>query len=184
MRLGVTERCAVSVALPEGLDRTAQIEARRPVERWIRHGSLGVLLGLVVLALLDTFGQRPTTSTAGNAAGRLHVYAPVRARSGLVYAARFRIDALHELRHATLTLAPGWAEQYTVNGLAPQPVTEGSDNGRLVFGFGHIPRGKHILFYLSLQVNPTNIGRHDQDVVLSDGDSVLATIRRTITIFP
>ena len=30
-----------------------------------------------------------------------------------MYAARFRIDALHDLKKATLVLDPGWADQYT-----------------------------------------------------------------------
>ena len=86
----------------------------------------------------------------GTPAAGLQVYAPVHARSGIVYAARFRIDADRELKNATLLLDPGWAEQYTVNGMSPQPLTQGSHEGKLVFGFGHIPKGGHLLFFLSL----------------------------------
>ena len=67
---------------------------------------------------------------------------------------------------ATLVLDPGWADGYTINGLAPQPLTEGSRDGKLSFGFGHVPAGRHLTFWLSLQINPTNIGRHGQDVWL------------------
>lgn len=100
------------------------------------------------------------------------------------YAARFRIDASDELKHATLILSPGWAEGYTVNGLAPQPLTQGSSNGKLVFGFGHVPAGDHLTFWISLQVNPTNIGRRKQDVWLYDGAKLIAVIHRQITLFP
>ncbi len=151
---------------------------------WIRRVLLCLPTALVVLALLDVFGQRPVTTTATGSAARLTVYAPTHARSGLVYAARFRIDAVRDLKHANLVLDSGWAEGYTVNGLAPQPLTEASANGSLEFGFGHVAAGSHLTFWLSLQVNPTNVGRHRQDVRLLDGSRLVARVRRTITIFP
>jgi hypothetical protein len=33
-------------------------------------------------------------------------------------------------------------------------------------------------------VNPTTVGRHSQDVRLYDGKKLLATVRRSIFIFP
>ena len=101
-------------------------------------------VAIVALGLLNTFGQRPVTSSARGAAARLTVYAPAHGRSGVSYAARFRIDAAVDLKSATLVLSPGWAEGYTVNGLAPQPLTQGSRDGKLDFGFGHIPAGATI----------------------------------------
>jgi hypothetical protein len=151
---------------------------------WVRRVLLALLGLLLVLALLDLFGQRPSTSTAATLDARLQVYAPTHARSGVVYAARFRIDAVRELKHATLVLAPGWAEAYTVNGATPQPVTQASRNGSLSFGFGQVPAGRHLTFWLSLQVNPTNVGRHLQTVRLYDGGTLLATVPRHITVFP
>jgi hypothetical protein len=151
---------------------------------WYRRGLLGLLAVVLVLGLVNFFGQRPVTSTAQSGAARLQVYAPAHARSGLVYAARFRVDAHRTIKKPSLILWPGWAEQYTVNGLAPQPVDEGSSNGRLDFGFNEIPAGQHLTFWISLQVNPTNVGRRTQRVVLYDGNTPLLTVKRTITIFP
>lgn len=139
---------------------------------------------LIVAGLANVFGQRPVTSTSAGSAARLTVYAPKTGRSGLVYAARFRIDARRALRNATIVVDPGWADAYTVNGLAPQPLTEGSLNGRLRFGFGHVPAGQHLTFWLSLQINPTNVGRHAQDVWLYDSGASIAHVARTITIYP
>jgi hypothetical protein len=68
--------------------------------------------------------------------------------------------------------------------MAPQPVTEASDNGKLSLVFGHIPAGQHVTFWLSLQVNPTNVGHRPQNVRLYDGNELLLAIHRTITIFP
>jgi hypothetical protein len=143
------------------------------------------VLGLVLLAgLLNVFGQRPHSSTAATPRASLKVYAPTRARSGLSYAARFHISARQDIKDALLVLDPGWAEGYTVNGLAPQPVTEASRNGRLAYGFGHIPAGRSLVFFMSLQVNPTNVGHRSQDVELDDGETPILTIHRDITIFP
>jgi hypothetical protein len=143
------------------------------------------LLGAFLLAgLLNVFGQRPDTDVVSAPAASLKVFAPARARSGVVYAARFHIAAHHDIKDAYLVLDPGWAEGYTVNGLAPQPQTEGNRNGRLAYGFGHIPAGQSLIFFLSLQVNPTNVGHRPQDVELDDGEKPILTVHRSITIFP
>ncbi len=89
-----------------------------------RAGSCSSIAGLA-----NAFGQRPTTSEATYRTRPAQCLRPTQARSGLIYAARFRIDAHHELKNATLVLDPGWADGYTVNGLAPQPLTQGSRNG-------------------------------------------------------
>lgn len=149
--------------------------------RWI---GVAALVAIPVLALLDVFGQRPQTSTASAPAARLQLYAPSTARGGLLYTARFRVDARRELRDATLVLAPGWADQYTFNGIAPQPSDETSQNGKLRLSLGDVSAGQHYTSYVSLQVNPTNVGRHTQTVWLYDGTKLLAVIRHTITIWP
>ena len=151
---------------------------------WVRRILLVVPTALMVAALLNVFGQRPVTSVAAGPQAKLTVYAPTHARSGLVYAARFRIDAIHGIKHATLVFDPGWADGYTVNGLAPQPLTEASEDGKLEFGFGHVAAGTHLTFWMSLQINPTNVGRHQQDVWLEDATTPIAHIHRTITIYP
>jgi hypothetical protein len=151
---------------------------------WLRRSLLLVPSALVVLALANVFGQRPSTTHASAAAAELSVTAPTRARSGLIYAAEFRIDATRELKQASLVLDQGWASGYTVNGQAPQPLTQGSSDGRIDYGFGHIPAGQHLTFWLSLQVNPTTLGRHSQTVRLYDGKTLLATVRRSVLIFP
>ena len=144
-----------------------------------------VLLTLVLLAgLLNVFGQRPDTDSASAAAASLKVVAPTHARSGVVYSARFHLTAHQDIKDAFLVLDPGWAEGYTVNGVAPQPLTEADRNGRIAYGFGHIPAGQSLIFFLSLQVNPTNIGHRSQNVELDDGETPILTIHRTITIFP
>jgi hypothetical protein len=151
---------------------------------WIRRLLLLVPVIIVALGLADAFGQRPSVATTAAPAARLTITAPTHARSGLIYAARFRIDALKDLRRATLLLDSGWANGYTVNGQAPQPLTQGSTDGRLTFGFGHIQAGKHVTFWLSLQINPTTVGKQPQTVRLYDGSTQLLVLHRSIFVFP
>jgi hypothetical protein len=149
-----------------------------------RRVLLALLGAFLVAGLLNVFGQRPATDLVSAPAASLKVFAPVRARSGVVYAARFHITAHRDIKDAYLVLDPGWAEGYTVNGLAPQPRTEGDRNGRLAYGFGRIPAGQSFIFFLSLQVNPTNVGHRSQNVELDDGQNPILTVHRSITIFP
>lgn len=143
------------------------------------------LIALVCLAgLLNVFGQRPSTSSAAVSAASLKLYAPSRIRGGLFYEARMTIDARQDLKKATLVLDPGWAEGITINTVEPSPIGEASRNGKLVFELGHIPAGDTYLFFLQLQVNPTNVGRRSQDVALYDGDTFLTSIDREVTVFP
>jgi hypothetical protein len=143
------------------------------------------LISLLSLAgLLNVFGQRPETSRAAVSAASLKVYAPSRVRGGLFYEARFTIEAREDLANAMLVLDPGWAEGITINTVEPSPVGEASRNGDLVFELGHIPAGQKHLFFLQLQVNPTNVGHRSQDVALYDGDTFLTSVDRSITVFP
>jgi uncharacterized protein (DUF697 family) len=151
---------------------------------WIRRVLLLVPIALIVAGLANLFGQRPTDSVAAGAAAKLTVVAPTHGRSGIIYAARFRIDARQELKKATLVLDAGWADGYTVNGQTPQPLTEGSSNGEVTVDLGHIQAGKQVTFWLSLQINPTTIGRHRQNVSLYDGSTLIAIVHRSIEIFP
>lgn len=157
-------------------DRTRAVLSRRI--------GFGVLCALAVLGLLNVFGQRPSTATADATAARLQLYAPSHLRGGLLYMARFRVTAKQDLKNATLVLDPGWAESITINTIEPSPTDETSDNGRLSLALGPIPAGKSFLLFMDFQVNPTNIGRRSQNVELRDGDAHIATIDRTVTIFP
>jgi hypothetical protein len=105
-------------------------------------------------------------------------------RGGLYYEARFTIDARQDLKNAMLVLDPGWVEGTTINTIEPSPIGEASRDGNLVFTLGHIRAGTTYIFFMQLQVNPTNVGRRSQDVALYDGGTLLTTIDRTVTVFP
>ena len=89
-----------------------------------------------------------------------------------------------EVKKPTLVLDQGWADGYTVNGQAPQPLTQSSSDGRLAYTFGRVPAVHELVFWLSLQVNPTTVGRHQHSVSLYDGQKRLATVHRSVFVFP
>ncbi len=157
-------------------------EGRRDIA--FRRVAFTGLVAFLLLGLLNQFGQRPSTSTADSQAARLEVYAPDRVRGGLFYEARFTVDAVREVKEATLVLDPGWTEGITINTVVPGPIGEASRNGDLAFELGRIPAGQKHVFFLHLQVNPTNVGHRPQDVRLYDGEELLTTIDRSITVFP
>lgn len=155
--------------------------AHRPYIRWALLSLVGLL---VLLGLLNAFGQRPQTDTASAAGVELEVYSPQRLRSGLFFMSRFTIRAQREVEAATLVLDPGWLEGITLNSLVPSPVGEANRDGKVALDLGRVRAGTTHTFFLHFQVNPTEIGRRSQDVALYDGETPILEIDRSITIFP
>jgi hypothetical protein len=153
-------------------------------ELWVRRGLLTLVAAVLVLGLVNVFGQRPQSTTVSGSGATLKLYAPARVRGGLMYEARFRITAKRELKDAQLLLGSGWLEGMTINTIEPSPIGEGSRDGDLLLDLGHIPAGERYLLFVQTQVNPTNIGSREADVELYDGSKRIAHIDHTITVFP
>jgi hypothetical protein len=154
---------------------------RRP---WARRILLSIVAAFLLLGLVNTFGQRPDSTTEASPRASLKVYSPTRLRSGLFFESRFTIEAREEIRNATLVLDPGWLEGMTLNTLEPAPIGEANRDGRIALELGRVRAGTTHRFFLHFQVNPTNIGRRSQDVELHDGTEPLVHVDRTVTIFP
>jgi hypothetical protein len=151
---------------------------------WTRRVLLGVLCLPIVLGLLNVFGQRPATTKASVQAASLTIYAPKRVRSGLIFEARFHVQAHDDLKDARLVLDSNWIEGITINTIEPSPLGAASRNGDLSYDLGHIPAGKSYILFVQQQVNPTNVGRRTQTAELWDGDTHLLTISRPLTVWP
>lgn len=171
--------------LPEGLElsRHRDLEGRDRAQ-WIRRAALILLAAFVLAAVLNVFGQVPTTSTARSPVASLTVTAPPRVRGGLLYQGRFTIHAVQPIHDLNLILNQGWFDQTTVNAIEPQPATETSDADQIKLGFGSLDAGRTLLVYIYFQVNPTNIGSHDTGVSLADGSRPLLSISRSQFNFP
>lgn len=171
---------------PDGivLKRDRDLDGRKN-HIWLRRALFAAILLLPIAAAFNAFGQRPTTSTQETAAATLKVYSPARVRSGVVFQTRITLTAHRAIRRAVLRLDPGWLESMSINSIEPQPQDETSDNaGRTLLSLGPIERGGRFRLFIYFQTNPTNVGRRSQDMDLLDGNSVLAHVDRTITIFP
>jgi hypothetical protein len=165
------------------LGRHRDLEGRRN-QVWARRGILGLLGVVSLLAALNVFGQHPTTSTTSASAAELEVRGPDTVRPGLLYEVRFTIRATETLDEAVLLFEPGWLDGMTLNTVEPAPVSETSENGFLRMGLGPIDGGDEFQLVFQFQVNPTSVGRRSQNVTLLDGDEEIATIDRTLTVFP
>jgi hypothetical protein len=173
------------VPVPEGIVLARHRDMRgRGWHVWVRRGLLALVGLFVVAALLNTFGQRPSTTRASSPEADLKVYAPERVRGGLLWEARFTIRANEDVKKATLVLGEGWLEGNTINTIEPSPIGEGSRNGSLTLTLGHIPKGQRFELYMQFQTNPTNLGHRNADVQLQDGEKLVLSIHRTIWIFP
>jgi hypothetical protein len=171
--------------LPESIVVDRHLDLRgRANEVWVRRGLLLGLVALLVVALLNVFGQRPMQSSAGSDRAVFRVSAPPRIRGGLIYQARFTIEARRELKDAALVLSSDWLDGVTVNTIEPSPIGEASRNGQLVLQLGHIPAGQKHVLYMEFQMNPTTVGRRHPTVTLEDSGFELLRIHRTLTIFP
>lgn len=137
-----------------------------------------------VLGLLNFFGQGAGSSVAGSPVVTLHVQSPARLRGGLLYQARFEIDAHQNINHAILVLDPNWLEGMTVNTIEPSPNSEQSEHGRLALFLGSINAGDKWTEYLQFQVNPTSVGERDGNVALYDRTRRLVSLARAATVFP
>ena len=165
------------------LRRDRDLETRQN-DIWVRRGLFALVCVVPVLALANLFGQHPDTSTGTAAAAHFSVTTPSRVRGGLLYQAQFHITAKRDLDQAALVLDPGWIDGLTINTIEPSPTSETSQNGKLALDLGPIPRGQSYVLFVDFQVNPTTVGRQDQNVTLYDGDRALITLHRTLTIFP
>jgi hypothetical protein len=160
------------------------METGRTSGPWARRIGLLALCALVVAALLNVFGQRAETSSATGPAAALKLNAPDHVRGGLLFQARFDVRAFREIRRPLLILDPGWLDGLTQNSSVPQPTQERSDNGRIVLEYDTIPAGRKLAVWLQYQVNPTHVGKTDQDVELWDGLTRLVHLDHSLTTYP
>jgi hypothetical protein len=170
---------------PEGItvERHIELEGRRQ-SPWLRRALLCCITALPVLALLNVFGQDPSSSTASSPAATLEVTAPEHLRSGLIFQVKVKVQAHQEIKQLQIAFDTGWWESMSVNSIEPNPSNETSHNGQVVLGYGNLPAGQTLISWVYFQVNPTNVGKRREDVSIQDGNRLLVRIHRSATIFP
>ena len=172
-------------SVPDGIDlRRHRDLAGRTNLPWLRRLLLCVIAVLPVLALLNVFGQHPTTTSTVTAAAEVNVTAPSRLRSGLIFQVRVQVRAKRDIKELELVFDRGWWESMSVNSSVPEATQESSSDGRVVMDYGPLGAGHTLVGWIYFQVNPTNVGKRQEDLDVKDGGTELAHINRSLTIFP
>jgi hypothetical protein len=158
----------------------------RNYERHLPNALFALLCLVPLLALLNVFGQKPSTEKVANPNGMatLELTAPKSVRSGLLWQVRFDIHANREIKDAVLVLDSGWLESMTLNSSEPSPSNETSRNGSIALDLGDIPAGKLWRQYLEFQANPVNLGTQSQGVTLYDGNVPLLHLNHDVRVWP
>jgi hypothetical protein len=171
--------------LPDGLtlERNRNLGGRSG-HVWYRRVLLCLVAVLPILALLNVFGQRPTTTSAHGLAAGLAVTAPARLRSGLIFQVRVQVTAHQNIAKPQLVFDPGWWDSMSENSMEPDPSSQTNDNGRVVLSYNKLAAGHTLVVWLYFQVNPTNVGKRREDVELDDGATMITRVHRSLTIFP
>jgi hypothetical protein len=171
--------------LPPGLDLERHVLlSGRGRHVTYRRVLFGLVCLLPLLALLNVFGQHPSTSAAAGPAGTLKVQAPTRLRGGLMFQVRIDVTATRTIREPQLVLGPGWWEEMTENSIAPDPLDQSTSNGRVTLSYGRLDAGQKLTVWLEYQVNPVNVGHRPTNVLLTDGPRPIAQVHRELTVLP
>lgn len=171
--------------VPDGISLERNRDLRgRGRSPWYRRALLAAIAVLPALALVNFFGQHPVTSSAASPAVAFDVTAPERLRGGLIFQVRVQVRARRAISDLRVLFDRGWFESMSVNAVVPEPSEERSQDGRVALDYGSLAAGRTLTAWLYFQVNPTNVAERREDVSVADGQTVLATVHRSTTIFP
>ena len=167
--------------LSVGRHREGEGRAHQP---WVRRGVLSLFTLLILLALLNVFGQRSESHTAAGSGANVEVRGPTKVRGGLLFQQRITVEATRDISYPRIVLGTGFLDGLTVNTIEPSAQSEASRDGRLVLSYPKLAQGDKLEVWIQLQVNPTHVGRTDTTVEVDDQTTPLATVSRTLTAFP
>ena len=143
-----------------------------------------MLLAIVVLAVLNVFGQRDSTATSTKPNATLAVNSPEHLRGGLLYQVRITVQSRVALSHPRIVMSPGWFEGLTLNTLEPSPESEGTRQGAVTLTYPALGPGDTLAVFTDWQVNPTTVDSRTVDVELDDGSTPITRVSRKLTVFP
>jgi hypothetical protein len=151
---------------------------------WTRRLVLSAFAALALLGLLDVFGQKATESVASTPSATMTLSAPRTVRGGLLFQARLEIHAVRAIQEPRLVLDEGWFEGVQFNSTEPQPESEVTRDGKVVFTYDTLAPGDLLRVWIEFQVNPLNVGSRSFAVELDDATEPVLTIARNMTVLP
>jgi hypothetical protein len=151
---------------------------------WARRVVIALFCATAALALADRFGQRTTRSEAASPGARMTLTAPATVRGGLFFQSRVEIQAVREIAFPRIVLDDGWLEGMQVNSIKPEPASESSRDGRVVFSYDKLEPGDVLRVWLQFEVNPTNTGHRSYGIELDDASTRVVRLSRSLTVLP
>ncbi len=151
---------------------------------WARRGLLAIFALISLLGLLDVFGQQPSTATASGPGAVVAVQMPDAVRGGLIFQMRVTVEARKRIDSLRLVMDPSLYDGMTFNSMTPGAVQETDRDGRPVYQYGTLPQGTRYVIWFQCSVNPTNVGRRGATLEVDDGTTPLATVHRSLAVYP
>jgi len=172
--------------LPDGVDRMQSLDTPHIGRSiWTRRALMSGLTLLIVLGLLNVFGQTTSTSRAEAGGVTLQVVAPPALRGGILYQVVIEVTAQRPLASADVVMSSGWFSGVTTNAEVPAPSPQSSRSGEVVFPIGSLRAGQERSLRIYFQVNPTTVAwRRPLDVTLEEGGRSVVAIHRSMDIYP
>lgn len=176
----------ISAPIGLSLPRHRDLEGRYwPWSYRIRQAVMLLLIAFVVAALLNAFGQRPSTATATSPSATLRVEAPTALRGGLIYQSRVDVTATRAIARPVITLDAGWFDGMTLNSVQPGPASQTSGRGGATFQYAPLPAGKTLTVWFEWSTNPTTVEwQRSRTTTVGDGGRDLVSQTSTFTVYP
>ena len=144
--------------------------------------ALGLLLAV---ALAGYFGGKPhPTRTITTPSATVKLQLPERIRNGMFFEMRAEVQTKRAFTDLTVAISSTYWHDLTINSMIPGPAEEKSENGRYLFSYGPIDANQTLTIKIDGQINPPLFGGTKGNILLMDGDAVIAAIPVTMKVLP
>lgn len=168
---------------PDGID-----SSHSQAKGWHRHANPAAILALGLLlsaALAGVFGGQPhPTRTIVTSSATVKLQLPERIRNGMFFEMRAEIETKRKFEDLTVAISSIYWRDLTVNSMIPGPTDEKSENGRYLFSYGPIDANQTVTIKIDGQINPPLFAGNSGEILLMDGDAVIAIIPVKMNVLP
>lgn len=168
---------------PDGLD-----SSHSQAKGWHRHANPAAILAiglLLIAALTGIFGGQPhPTRTIGTPSATVKLQLPERIRNGMLFEMRAEIETKRNFTNLTVAISSTYWRDLTINSMIPGPTKEKSEAGRYHFSYGPIDANQTLTIKIDGQINPPLFAGTSGDILLMDGDVVIAKIPVKMKVLP
>lgn len=136
-------------------------------------------------ALAGVFGGQPhPTRTITTPSANITLQLPERIRNGMFFEMRAKVETKRAFSDLTIAVSSTYWRDLTINSMIPGPAEETTENGRYHFSYGPIDGNETVTIKIDGQINPPLFGGTKGDILLLDGDAVIATIPVRMKVYP